>query len=614
VGCVLDGRTTCPIGGDRAVTRAPFFDQQRGRVTGIGARQRNLHMCTASTARYRRLAGIACVALLSTGVTAAAQTIPVSLSQPGWYAADIGAVGRPGTTTQLNHAFRVEGAGSDIWGLADSFQFAYTSIDGDADLYVLVRSESSSARFAKAGVMIRESLDPSSLDVTVDVKPDGGIEVMSRSVRGGDTTFIAATSTSFPVWLRLSRVGTNVAAFMSTPETCSTALPSCSSWTLISNGWIRWSSEQAMIGMAVTSHDPSTVNTAVLDASHMTSLAAPWRQTDLSSADRPPDNARTSNGTFSVPGAGSDIWGVADAFRFVWQKGSGDSEIVARVTSEQDTSAFAKAGLMMRQDLGPAAAHVILDVKPGGGLEFMARPVSGAETTFIAGGRMLFPGWLKLVRHHDEFTGYRSTDGSQWVVVGRMMMPLNAASPAYYAGLAVTSHNADLANTAVYDNVSLLGLAAAFDGANLLEDSGFEEGTGPALGADGWVSDDVLRHVPALSETRHPHGGAHNGACRTTASLDCGIYQEVSVPSSGLYRLTFYADADRTGGLVGVNVNGTTVNSVEVEVGRRDSDRRYIMGITVFSGDTVRVWMYSPATPGSVVIDDVTLTEFLGPR
>jgi hypothetical protein len=26
------------------------------------------------------------------------------------------------------------------------------------------------------------------------------------------------------------------------------------------------------------------------------------------------------------------------------------------------------------------------------------------------------------------------------------------------------------------------------------------------------------------------------------------------------------------------------------------------------AGDTIRVWMYSPATPGYVVIDDVSLT------
>jgi hypothetical protein len=30
-------------------------------------------------------------------------------------------------------------------------------------------------------------------------------------------------------------------------------------------------------------------------------------------------------------------------------------------------------------------------------------------------------------------------------------------------------------------------------------------------------------------------------------------------------------------------------------------------------GDTSRVWLYSPATPGYAVIDDATLVQYFGP-
>ena len=102
---------------------------------------------------------------------AAAQT-PVA-DASGWFHADIGDVGQPGSATRSDDTFQVSGAGADIWGTADSFHFVFTSLEGDGDIYVSVRSESATHAFAKAGVMIRASLDPSSRHVILDVKPDG---------------------------------------------------------------------------------------------------------------------------------------------------------------------------------------------------------------------------------------------------------------------------------------------------------------------------------------------------------------------------------------------------------------------------------------------------------
>jgi hypothetical protein len=35
----------------------------------------------------------------------------------------------------------------------------------------------------------------------------------------------------------------------------------------------------------------------------------------------------------------------------------------------------------------------------------------------------------------------------------------------------------------------------------------------------------------------------------------------------------------------------------------------YVMTFPASQGETIRVWMYSPATPGYVVVDDATLTS-----
>src|SRR5205085_12077436 len=103
-----------------------------------------------------------------------------------------------------------------------------------------------------------------------------------------------------------------------------------------------------------------------------------------------------ANATFTVKGAGANIWGSADAFHFVDQRISGDAQIVARVTSIQNTSPYAKAGVMLRATTAAGSAHVILDVKPDGGIEFMTRTADGVQTTFVAGETQPAPAWLRL--------------------------------------------------------------------------------------------------------------------------------------------------------------------------------------------------------------------------
>jgi len=143
---------------------------------------------------------------------------------------------------------------------------------------------------------------------------------------------------------------------------------------------------------------------------------------------------------------------------------------------------------------------------------------------------------------------------------------------------------------------------------NLLQKPGFEEYPTSALGAPGWVSDTPKRQTPAIVDTRQPHSGRQHGACSTATNADCGMLQQLIAPYSGAYTLTVYANADRGGGLVGVNVNASLGASAPVEVrGFGNYGAPYVMSFSASAGDTIIVWMYSPATPGSVVIDDVAL-------
>jgi len=60
-------------------------------------------------------------------------------------------------------------------------------------------------------------------------------------------------------------------------------------------------------------------------------------------------SAGFTNGTFAVAGAGTQIYGTADAFHFVSQQLSGDGSIVARLVSLQGGVGYVSPGVMIRE-------------------------------------------------------------------------------------------------------------------------------------------------------------------------------------------------------------------------------------------------------------------------
>jgi hypothetical protein len=242
-------------------------------------------------------------------------------------------------------------------------------------------------------------------------------------------------------------------------------------------------------------------------------------------------------------------------------------------------------------------------VKPDGELEFLTRYANGETTAYLGGAITVIPTWLKLARSGNTFNAYYSIDSLTWIAIGVVDLP--SPPEDLFVGLAVTSHDAAVLNTSAFDHVSVT--TTPVPAHNLLQGGTFEEYVPPAFDAPGCVSDDPFRQVPAKSETNQPHTGAKNGACWTPEFLDCGMYQEVTAPVTGAYTFRVYATSDREGSLIGVNLNGNTAALQNVAASGFGHYVRYSISFDAQSGDVIRVWMYSPATPGYVVIDDATL-------
>ena len=91
---------------------------------------------------------------------------------------------------------------------------------------------------------------------------------------------------------------------------------------------------------------------------------------------------------------------------------------------------------------------------PGNGVTWQYRSSTGGGTTWNNTSGLSAPYWVKLTRTNNIFTGYRSSDGTNWTQQGKMT---NAMPSNVYVGLALTSHDSSALCTATFDNVSVPG-------------------------------------------------------------------------------------------------------------------------------------------------------------
>ena len=381
--------------------------------------------------------------------SAGANVDTIDLHQPGGPggggctsvpSADVGATGVSGSSCITGNVWTVKGSGTDIWGSNDAFQFAYQQLAGDGTIVARVTSVQNTSSFAKAGIMIRQSLDANSPHVILDLRPTNDVEFMTRPSTGAATTYLAGAVQAPPTWLKLERAGSTIAASVSSDG---------SNWTSVGTTTLTIAST-AYVGLVVSSHDNAQLNTSTFDN---VSISSPGFTHQDVGAVGVTGNSTLSGSTWTVKGAGADIWGTADAFQFNYQQLTGDGTLIARVAAIQNTNTFAKAGIMIRESLNANAAHVILDVRPTNDVEFMTRPSTGAQTSYIAGAIQAPPTWLKLQRAGSTITASVSANGTSWTTVGTAT--LNIAAQAYW-GLAVTSRDTTQLNTSTFDNVSIM--------------------------------------------------------------------------------------------------------------------------------------------------------------
>ena len=277
-----------------------------------------------------------------------------------------------------------------------------------------------------------------------------GLAFQRRTANGGASTSTTGASGAAPYWVRLDRVGNTINAYQS---------PDGSTWSFVDKDTIPMGTT-IFVGLGVSSHTTTATATATFDniavtpgtPTSPTALPSSWLDQDIGAvgaAGSAVYNAGTA--TFGVKRAGADIWGTADAFHFVYTTMSGDGVVVARVATIQNTNAWTKAGVMIRQTLDPGSAQALMLASFSKGLAFQRRVTAGGVSTSTSGAVVAAPCWVKLERIGNTFNAYSSADGAAWTLVGTDTIPMSGT---VLVGLAVSSHTTSTAALATFDHVS----------------------------------------------------------------------------------------------------------------------------------------------------------------
>jgi hypothetical protein len=183
--------------------------------------------------------------------TPSATALPVP-----WLDQDIGSnVQIPGSAS-YSGTFTVKGSGDDIWNQSDNFHYCYQPASGDVTIIARVAAQQNTDPWAKAGVMIRESLAANSVHAMAVMTPGNGANLQWRPTTGGSMSFQNQTGLTAPYWVKLVRSGNTFSGYCS---------PDGVTWTQVGTNQTFTMASSYYVGLPVTSHNNSLLNTSTFD-------------------------------------------------------------------------------------------------------------------------------------------------------------------------------------------------------------------------------------------------------------------------------------------------------------------------------------------------------------
>jgi hypothetical protein len=176
---------------------------------------------------------------------------------------DIGSVLIEGSAGYDSGTYTVSGSGNDIWDAADAFQYVNETLTGDGDIVARVASVDYTDAWAKAGVMIRETLDYNSRHASMYVTPGVGTAFQWRTDPGAGTGHVGYSGAP-PSWVKLTRRGSTFTGYTSSDGV---------NWVYVGSATV-YMGNTVYVGLAVTSHNSGLSCRATFDNVNITPVGS----------------------------------------------------------------------------------------------------------------------------------------------------------------------------------------------------------------------------------------------------------------------------------------------------------------------------------------------------
>ena len=212
--------------------------------------------------------------------------------------------GNPASTGNFVEApvgtFTMTASGADIWAVngveADEFHYAYKMLTGAGSIIARVNSVENTDPWAKAGVMIRESLNPDSAHAFSCVTPGNGVAMQYRPGTGGTSANFNQTGVAAPYWVKLEH---NISGLFTVSHSANGT-----SWQQVTGSTPQNipMGANVYIGLALTSHNAALTCQAVFSNVTTTgNVTGQWAHQDIgiASNDAEPLYVAVSNSTGS---------------------------------------------------------------------------------------------------------------------------------------------------------------------------------------------------------------------------------------------------------------------------------------------------------------------------
>ena len=161
-----------------------------------------------------------------------------------------------------------------------------------------------------------------------------------------------------------------------------------------------------------------------------------------------PGDARLDGDRYRVTGSGANMWFGTDAFHFVWTRVSGDVALAATVDFVgAGTDPHRKACLVVRAGLEPGAVYADVALHGDGLTSLQFRTEPGADTHEVQSNRTA-PKRIEIRRRGRTVSTLVDGDPAGGAV--QLDLPEE-----YLVGIGVCSHVHDVAETAVFSDVTL---------------------------------------------------------------------------------------------------------------------------------------------------------------